>query len=227
VMKRLKNELNTDALNVSGQTIGEIAEEAVITMDGVIPEKENARMAEGGIVALYGNLAPNGAVIKQSAVAQEMRTFTGVARIFESEAECLTAIREKTIQEGEVIVIRYEGPKGSPGMPEMLAVTMGLDLGGYQKVGLITDGRFSGATQGPCVGHISPEAFDGGPIGLLQAGDEITIDIPGRKLQAHVSEDEFQERSKSFVAIEKPVPTGYMRRYKKLVSPAYRGAVLE
>ena len=227
VMKRLKDELNTDALNVCGKTIGEIAEEAVITMDDVIPEKKNARLPEGGIVALYGNLSPNGAVIKQSAVTKDMRTFTGVARIFESETDCLTAIREKTIQEGEVIVIRYEGPKGSPGMPEMLAVTMGLDLGGYQKVALITDGRFSGATQGPCVGHISPEAVDGGPIGLLQAGDEITIDIPGRKLHAHVSEAEFQERAKSFTPIEKPVPVGFMRRYKKLVSPAYKGAVLE
>ncbi len=227
VMKRLKNELNTDELNVCGKTIGEIADEAVITMDDVIPEKENARLPEGGIVALYGNLSPNGAVIKQSAVAKDMRTFTGVARIFESETDCLTAIREKTIQEGEVLVIRYEGPKGSPGMPEMLAVTMGLDLGGYQKVALITDGRFSGATQGPCVGHISPEAVDGGPIGLLQAGDEITIDIPGRKLHAHVSEEEFTVRAKSFTAIEKPVPVGFMRRYKKHVSPAYKGAVLE
>ncbi len=227
VMKRLKDDLNTDALNICGKNIGQIADEAVVTIDSVIPEKKDARLAEGGIVILYGNLSPKGAVIKQSAVAKEMRNFTGVARIFESEKDCLDAIREKTINEGEVIIIRYEGPKGSPGMPEMLAVTMGLDLGGYQKVALLTDGRFSGATQGPCVGHLTPEAVEGGPIALLKDGDEITIDIPGRKLNANISDEEFQERGKSFTPLRKPIPTGYMNRYIKLVSPAYKGAVLE
>ncbi len=227
VMKRLKDDLHLDALNATGKTIGEVIEEAVIKDETVVPSKENAHKPEGGTVVLYGNLSPNGAVIKQAAVAEDMRSFTGKAVIYNSEAECLTAIRESKIEEGQVIIIRYEGPKGSPGMPEMLAVTMGLDLAGFKRVALITDGRFSGATSGPCIGHVSPEASEGGPIALLEEGDEISIDIDGRTFGVNLSDDELKERAKSWKPRETVIPPGYMRRYVKMVAPAYKGAVLE
>ncbi|MCP4691496.1 MAG: dihydroxy-acid dehydratase, partial [Desulfobacterales bacterium] len=227
VMKRLDTELNLEALNVSGKTIGEIVKEAVISDETVIPQRQNARSPEGGTVFLTGNLAPDGAVVKQSAVTEDMLAFTGPARIFESEADCLQAIRESTLVEGQVLVIRNEGPKGAPGMPEMLAVTMALDLGGYQRLALVTDGRFSGATSGPCIGHISPEAYEGGPIALLKEGDEISIDIPGRKVEVKVSGEEMEERRKTWTRVVREAPPGYMQRYRRYVSSAVRGAVLE
>ncbi|MCP4749828.1 MAG: dihydroxy-acid dehydratase [Proteobacteria bacterium] len=227
VMKRLADDLHRDALSVSGQTIGEVTDAAVIRDEKVIPEKRNAHLPEGSTVVLTGNLAPDGCVIKQSAVAKEMLQFTGTARVFDSEADCLTAIREKTLNEGEVVVIRYEGPKGGPGMPEMLAVTMGLDLGGYQRVALITDGRFSGATSGPCIGHVSPEAADGGPIALLKDGDEITIDVPERRVGVKLSDQEIKARLESWKPVKRDIPAGFMRRYVKQVSSAAKGAVLE
>lgn len=227
VMKRLADDLHLDALNVSGKTIGDIAEEAVIKNKEVIPEKKNAHLPEGSSVVLTGNLAPDGAVIKQSAVAGDMLQFSGKARIFDSEKDCLTAIREQTLNEGEVVIIRYEGPKGGPGMPEMLAVTMGLDLGGYKKVALVTDGRFSGATSGPCIGHVSPEAADGGPIAILEDGDVIHIDVPGRSLSVDLSPDQIAARMKAWQPVTRDIPSGYMQRYVKLVSSAARGAVLK
>ena len=226
VMKRLADDLNVDALNVTGQTIGDIAETAVITNEEVIPPKEKPHLNQGGTAVLKGNLAPDGAVIKQSAVADGMKVFSGPARICESEKECLKAIADKTIQEGEVVVIRNEGPKGGPGMPEMLAATMGLELAGYTKVAMITDGRFSGATAGPCVGHISPEAAAHGPIGILRDGDIIQIDIPNRSLNVDLSDDEIAERLKSYTPKAPEIPAGYMRRYAKHVSSAAKGAVL-
>jgi dihydroxy-acid dehydratase len=227
VMKRLGNDLHLDALSVSGQSIGQIVEEAVIKNEKVIPTRENAHRPEGGTVILSGNLAPDGAVVKQSAVAEEMQSFTGKARVFDSETSCLAAIRDQQLKEGEVLVIRYEGPKGGPGMPEMLAVTMALDLGGYKKLALITDGRFSGATSGPCIGHISPEAVDGGPIAIIEEGDEISIDIPNRKISVNLTAEQITERLKSWQPIRRDIPPGYMRRYAKYVSSAARGAILE
>lgn len=227
VMKRIGNDLHLDALSVSGQSIGQIADEAVIKNEKIIPARENAHWPEGGTAVLSGNLAPDGAVVKQSAVTEEMQSFTGKARVFDSEIDCLAAIRDQQLKEGEVLVIRYEGPKGGPGMPEMLAVTMALDLGGYKELALITDGRFSGATSGPCIGHISPEAYDGGPIAIIEEGDEISIDIPNRKISVNLTEEQINERLKSWQPIQREIPPGYMRRYAKYVSSAARGAILE
>ncbi|MCP3922684.1 MAG: dihydroxy-acid dehydratase [Desulfobacterales bacterium] len=226
VMKRLSGDLNMDELNITGQTIGEIAEAAVINNEEVIPPKEKPHLDQGGTAFLKGNLAPEGCVVKQSAVADDLKIFSGPVRICESEKECLQAIAEKTIQEGEVVVIRNEGPKGGPGMPEMLAATMGLELAGYTKVAMITDGRFSGATAGPCVGHISPEAADKGPIGILKNGDIVDINIPERSLNVQLSDDEIAERLKNYTPRTPEIPPGYMKRYAKYVSSATKGAVL-
>lgn len=227
VMKRLKDDLHLEALNVSGKTIGEIADEAVVKNPEVIPEKENACLPEGGTVILTGNLAADGAVVKQSAVQKEMKTFRGKARVFESEKTCLDAITDKIIQEGEVIVIRNVGPKGGPGMPEMLAATMAMELHGYTRVALVTDGRFSGATAGPCVGHVSPEAAVGGVIAVVENGDEITIDIPNRKIEIALSGEEIDGRLKDHTLIKPDIPKGYMRRYVNYVSSASSGAVVK
>ena len=177
---------------------------------------------------LFGNLAPDGAVVKQSAVAPDMRTFTGPARVMDSEADALKAFREGLIKEGEVIVIRNEGTqRGGPGMPETLAVTMAIMTSGLKRVALITDGRFSGATAGPCVGHVSPEAYVGGPIAALRDGDEIEIDIPQRKIAVKLSDEEIAQRLKGFTPAPRPVPAGFMQRYVKYVGSAAKGAILE
>jgi len=227
VMKRLAEDLHLDALTVTGKTTGDIINETVILNEKVIPDKANAHMPEGSTVILTGNLAPEGAVVKQSAVAKDMLVFSGEARVFESEQDCLKAIRERTIQEGEVVVIRNEGPKGGPGMAETLAVTLGLEMGGFKRVALITDGRFSGATAGPCIGHVSPEAYVGGPIAAVRDQDEIFIDIPARNLELKLSDEEIRNRLKSWKPVEREIPSGFMRRYVKLVSSAAKGAVLE
>ncbi|MBW1711428.1 MAG: dihydroxy-acid dehydratase, partial [Deltaproteobacteria bacterium] len=187
VMKALAEDLNLNAINVMGQNLSEVVSEAEIFDEEVIRPKNKPYLKEGGTVILFGNLAPDGAVVKQSAVQEDMLTFTGKARVMESEAEALKCFREGSIEEGQVIVIRYEGPKGGPGMPETLAVTLALRASNLNKVALVTDGRFSGATSGPCVGHVSPEAYAGGPIAALRDGDEIELDIPGRKLNVKLS----------------------------------------
>ena len=227
VMKMLCGELHLDAVNVMGQTLGEAMEAAEVRDGEVIRTMENPYFQEGGTVALFGNLAPEGAVVKQSAVSPEMLRFAGPARIFDSESGCLAALREGTLNEGEVVVIRNEGPRGGPGMPETLAVTLGLELHGFQNVALITDGRFSGATSGPCIGHVSPEACAGGPIAVLRDGDEISIDIPGRSLEVSLAEGEIASRLEGWSPVEPEVPAGFMRRYVKSVSSAARGAILE
>jgi len=227
VMRRLAEDLHLDALTVAGKTIGDVIKGSAILNDEVIPDKSNAHLPEGSTVVLTGNLAPEGAVVKQSAVAPDMRVFSGRARVFESEHDCLRAIRERSIQEGEVVVIRNEGPKGGPGMPETLAVTLGLELAGFKRVALITDGRFSGATAGPCIGHVSPEAYVGGPIAAVCDGDEISIDIPGRKLEVRLSDEEIRNRLATWRPVQREIPPGFMRRYVKLVSSAAKGAVLE
>jgi dihydroxy-acid dehydratase len=227
VMKMIADDLHLDALSVTGKTFSAIVKDAEVLDDAVIPQRNNAFMAEGGTAILYGNLAPDGAVIKQSAVSKDMMTFTGKARVFDSESDCLAALRERTLKEGEVIIIRYEGPRGGPGMPETLAVTIGLNLAGFKNVALITDGRFSGATSGPCIGHVSPEAYSGGPIAIIRDGDEIAIDIPERSVELKLSDGEIKKRLSSWKPIERDIPVGYMRRYVKLVSSAARGAILE
>ncbi len=226
VMSRISGMLDLDCLNVSGQKLGEIVSQARVEDESVIPPLDKPRLPEGATVVLYGNLAPEGAVVKQSAVDPSMMTFTGGALVMNGEQEALDALQGGKIEEGTVLVIRYEGPKGGPGMPEILAVTLELVMSGLNRVALITDGRFSGATSGPCVGHVSPEAYVGGPIGLLEDGDEITIDIPNRSISVDLSDEVLEQRRKVWQPVQKPVPPGYMRRYRKLVSSAAKGAVL-
>jgi dihydroxy-acid dehydratase len=227
VMKRLKDDLHLDCLTVTGMTIATNIEEAQIKDERVIPPRDKPFLPEGATVVLFGNLAPEGAVVKQSSVIPEMSVFTGTARVMESETDALKAFREDTIQEGQVIVIRNEGPKGGPGMPETLAVTMALDLSGIKKVALVTDGRFSGASYGPCVGHVSPEAYVGGPIAAVRDGDSITIDIPNRKITVALSDEEIKTRLQAHTPQVREVPPGFMRRYIRHVSSAARGAILE
>jgi dihydroxy-acid dehydratase len=227
VMKMLADELELEALNVTGKTFREIVSEAEVYDERVIRPKDKPYLPEGGTVILFGNLAPEGAVVKQSAVQPDMLTFTGTARVMDSEADALKALREGDIKEEQVVVIRYEGPRGGPGMPETLAVTMAIRSSGLKRVALITDGRFSGATSGPCIGHVSPEAYVGGPIAALRDGDEIEIDIPGRRIDVKLTEGEMEKRMRGFVPVEHDVPAGFMRRYVKYVSSAARGAILE
>ena len=227
VMKVLKDDLHLDAMTVTGRTMAEVVEAAQVKDAEVILPRDKPYHAEGGTVALFGNLAPEGAVVKQSSVIPEMRTFTGKVRILECEAEALTAFREGKVREEQVLVIRNEGPKGGPGMPETLALTTALDLSGMKNVALVTDGRFSGASYGPCVGQVSPEAYVGGPIAALRDGDEITIDIPNRKIEVRLTDEEIAKRLEGYKPPEREIPAGYMRRYVKSVSSAARGAILE
>lgn len=227
VMKMLAENLHLNALNVSGKRMQDIVDEAIVLDSKVIRSKDNPFLPEGGTVVLYGNLAPEGAVVKQSAVKQDMRVFTGKARVFENELDCIAAIYDNRVSDGDVIILRNFGPKGGPGMPEMLAATMALSLLKKEKVALITDGRFSGGTEGPCIGHVSPEAVIGGPIAAVEDGDEITIDIPGKKLEVRLLQQEILQRLKGYRPPAKEIPDGYMKRYVKYVSSASRGAVLE
>ena len=227
VLKRLIDKLESSP-TVSGKDIKEIASSGRIWDEDVIRPTTNPYSKEGGIAILYGNLAPEGAVVKQGAMSEKMKVFTGRARVFDCEEEAMKAVMEGRIKEGDVIVIRYEGPKGGPGMREMLAVTaavMGMGLG--EKVALITDGRFSGGTHGPCIGHISPEAAQGGPIGIVKEGDRIYINVPERKLELLISQEELERRLKEFKPKEKEVKSRFLRKYAKLVSSASKGAVQE
>ena len=227
VMKELSKLglIHEDALTIDG-TMADRLKNASIKRTDVIRNVENPYRKSGGLAILRGNLAPDGAVVKESAVAEDMLVFNGTARVFNSEDDAIDAIIGKRIKDGDVVVIRYEGPKGGPGMKEMLnptAVITGMGL----KVALLTDGRFSGATRGACVGHISPEAMEGGPIALLRDGDQILLDIPGRKLEVKVDNAELAKRKAAWVCPEPKVKTGYLARYAKLVTSANTGAVLK
>lgn len=227
VMKELTklNIIHTDAKTVTG-TIGERIANAHNERPEVLHSVGNAYMNKGGIAILTGNLAPDGSVIKESAVEPDLLTYTGTAKCYDSEEEAIQAIIGGEIKEGHVVVIRYEGPKGGPGMREMLnptAVITGMGL----KVALLTDGRFSGASRGACIGHISPEAMEGGPIALIHDGDTISIDIPNRKLQLEVSDEELAKRKAAWKQPEPKVKTGYLSRYARLVTSANTGAVLK
>jgi len=226
VMKRLKSKLN-NTLNLSGDRAYKIADAAEIADEEVIRSLSRAYHKEGGIAVLFGNLAPQGGVVKQSGVSPKMMKFTGRAKIFNREEEAMQAIMNNKIKKGDCVVIRYEGPAGGPGMREMLAPTAAIvGLGLADSVALITDGRFSGGTKGPCIGHISPEASAGGPIAVLKDGDIIRIDIPARKLEASLSQAEISRRLKNWKPLPKKISTGYLNRYSKMVSSADRGAVL-
>lgn len=210
---------------VSGKTLYEIADEAVLRGRDIIHSPDNPLHEEGGIAVLRGNLAENGAVIKAAAVSKEMLRFEGRAKVYDGEREALNAILNGEIEEGDVVIIRYMGPKGAPGMPEMLLPTAAIAGLGLQRVALITDGRFSGATRGPCIGHVSPEAAIGGNIALVEDGDTIFIDIPSRKLEVKVSEEELEERKERWKPKEREF-RGYLAKYVKLVKGAEDGATL-
>lgn len=220
-----KNLIHLDALTVTG-TIGDRIKDAQILRPDVIRTVDNPYRKTGGIAILKGNLCPDNAVVKESAVQEDMLAYKGTAKCFNSEEEAIEAITGGKIKDGDVVVIRYEGPKGGPGMREMLnptAVIAGMGL----KVALITDGRFSGATRGACIGHVSPEAMAGGPIAYVEDGDIIDIDIPARKLNVLISDEEMAKRKTAWVRPEPKVKTGYLSRYAKLTTSANTGAVLE
>ncbi|EGT4675728.1 dihydroxy-acid dehydratase [Clostridioides difficile] len=222
------NGINLDCKTVTGKTIGENIRNCEIENEEVIHTLKNPYSNQGGLAILKGNLALNGAVVKKSAVAEEMLVHEGPARVFNSEEEAVNAIFGKKINKCDVIVIRYEGPKGGPGMKEMLSPTsavagMGLD----KHVALLTDGRFSGATRGASIGHISPEAMEGGLIGLVEEGDIISINIPDKKLELKVDEVEIENRKLKFKPLEPKIKHGYLSRYAKLVTSANTGAVLK
>lgn len=227
VIKELakKNVIDLTARTVDG-TMGERVAQASILRSDVIRTVEDPYMNKGGIAILKGNLAPDTAVVKESAVAPDMLNFTGPAKCFDSEEDAIDAIIAKKVQNGDVVIIRYEGPKGGPGMREMLnptAVIAGMGL----KVALLTDGRFSGATRGACIGHISPEARDGGPLAFVQDGDTIEIDIPGRKLNVAISDEEMTKRKAAWQPPAPKVDKGYLVRYARMVTSANSGAVLK
>lgn len=229
VMKELdkKGLLKTDLMTVTGKTVAENIAQAENKDPEVIRPIDNPYSETGGIAALFGNLAPDGSVVKRSAVAPEMLVHKGPARVFDSEEEAIEAIWGGKIKDGDVVVIRYEGPKGGPGMREMLSPTsaiMGAGLG--SAVALITDGRFSGASRGAAIGHVSPEAALGGPIGLIEEGDIISINIPEHKLDLEVSDEVLAERRKAWKPRQPKITTGYLARYAKLVSSGTSGAVL-
>ena len=229
VMKELTraNLLDTSLMTVTGKTVGENLADVENRNEEIIHPLDRPYSRTGGIAVLYGNLAPDGCVVKQSAVAPEMMRHKGPARVFNSEDEAIAVIYAGGIRPGDVVVIRYEGPKGGPGMREMLNPTSAIAGMGLDKdVALITDGRFSGATRGASIGHVSPEAASGGPIGLVQEGDMIEIDIPARSIQLCVSEEELAERRKTWVCPPPRIQSGYLKRYARSVSSADRGAIL-
>lgn len=220
--------LHTECMTVTGKTVGENIKDAVNLNPEVIRSVENPYSKTGGLAVLKGNLAPDGSVVKRSAVVDEMLVHEGPARVFECEEDAIAAIKGGQIKEGDVVVIRYEGPKGGPGMREMLNPTSaiaGMGLG--SSVALITDGRFSGASRGASIGHVSPEAAVGGPIALVEEGDIIKIDIPNLKLEIAVSDEELEKRRQAWTPKEPKVKTGYLARYASLVTSGNRGAILE
>ena len=229
VMKELqkKNLLKESAMTVTGKTIKENLSDVTNYNNEVIRDINNPYTSTGGIAILFGNLAPDGCVVKRSAVDEKMLTHSGPARVFDSEEDAIRAIYDKKINKGDVVVIRYEGPKGGPGMREMLNPTSAIAGMGLDKdVALITDGRFSGATRGASIGHVSPEAASGGNIAYVQDGDIISIDIPNYKIELKVSGDVLKKRKESTKLLEPKVKTGYLARYSKSVSSANKGAIL-
>jgi len=227
-LSRKDGVLNLGRPTVTGKTLGETIEPAKNLNENIIRTVENPFSNEGGLAVLYGNIAPNGSIVKTGAVAENMLYHKGPARIYESQDDAIIAIHDGKVQPGDVVVIRYEGPKGGPGMPEMLAPTsaiMGMGLG--SKVALITDGRFSGGTRGACIGHISPEAASGGPIAIIKEKDEIEIDIANRKINLNIDQKTFDHRMKSIEKFEPKISKGYLGRYARLVTSANTGAVLK
>ena len=223
-----KGLLNTDCMTVTGKTVKENIQNAINLDPEVIRPVDNPYSETGGIAVLRGNIAPDGGVVKRSAVVPEMLTHEGPARVFDSEEDAIDAIKGGKIVEGDVVVIRYEGPKGGPGMREMLNPTSaiaGMGLG--SSVALITDGRFSGASRGASIGHVSPEAAVGGPIALIEEGDIIAIDIPANTLNVKVSDEELEKRRAAWTPREPRVKDGYLARYANMVTSGSNGAILK
>jgi dihydroxy-acid dehydratase len=228
VVRRNPEALHTGALTVSGQTVGQIAEGGRVTDALVIHRAEEPFAETGGLAILFGNLAPEGAVVKTAAVTPDMREFSGKAICYDSQDAAMAGILAGEVQPGHVVVIRYEGPRGGPGMQEMLSPTSaiaGMGLG--EQVALITDGRFSGATRGGCIGHVSPEAAEGGPIALIENGDTIRIDMNARTLDVELPDGELERRREAWKPNPPRAATGWLARYRRLVTNAARGAVLE
>ena len=227
-LSQKKGVLNLDRPTVTGKTLGETIKDSKNLNTSIIRTVKDPFSNEGGLAVLYGNIAPDGSVVKTGAVDEKMLFHTGPARIYESQDEALRGILDGEVKAGDVVVIRYEGPKGGPGMPEMLSPTsaiMGMGLG--SKVALITDGRFSGGTRGACIGHISPEAASGGPIAIVQEKDDIEIDIKNRSINLKIDKDTFKSRMKKLKKFKPKITTGYLGRYARMVSSANTGAVLK
>jgi len=227
-LQKLDSILDTSCMTVTGKTLGDNIKTAQINSAEIIRPIDNPYSNTGGLAILSGNLAPLGSVVKTGAVDPNMLVHSGPARIYNSQDEVLAGIEKNEIQPGDVVIIRYEGPKGGPGMPEMLAPTsaiMGMGLG--DKVALITDGRFSGGTRGACIGHVSPEAAEGGPISALKNGDIIEINIPGRSLNVKLSKDTIEHRLEELPPFEPKIKKGWLARYSYLVSSANTGAILK
>jgi dihydroxy-acid dehydratase len=227
VLKRIEPHLETGAMTVTGRPLKDTIDKAQVGNSDVIPPLDKPARKVAGITVLRGNLAPDTAVIKQSGVSEDMLQCKGPAICFDTEEAAIEAVTGGRIRPDNVIVLRYLGPRGAPGMPEMLGATLALKMAGLKKAALITDGRFSGATSGPCVGHVCPEASNGGPIALVEDGDIIEIDIPGRRLTLHVDDETLAARKAVWEPREKPVPHGYMRSYRKHVLPASQGGVFD
>ncbi len=226
ILKVLEDEIKGGNLTCTGQSLKKNISAARVKNDQVIRPINNPVHSEGGIAVLKGNLSPNGSVVKQAAVTEDMLIHEGPAKVYNSEEECVQAIFQNKITNGDVVIIRYEGPKGGPGMREMLNPTSAISGRGLDSVALITDGRFSGGTRGPCIGHVSPEAMANGPIAIVENGDIIKIDIPNRKLEIMLEEEEIQKRFSKVKHPEKKLK-GWLSRYSKLVSSADKGAILD
>lgn len=226
VLKVIESKIHPEVITCTGKSIQENIKDAKVKDQEVIRPLDNPIDKEGGIAILRGNLAPRGSVVKIAAVEDDMKVHKGPAKVFDSEEECVTAIYNGEIQEGDVIVIRYEGPKGGPGMREMLNPTSAISGMGIKSVALITDGRFSGGTRGPCIGHVSPEAMTGGPLAALKDGDTIKINMKTRDLQVELGDEEIKKRLKNAVIPDKKVK-GWLSRYRKLASSADKGAILK
>jgi dihydroxy-acid dehydratase len=225
VLKVLESKLNLDALTCTGEVLKDNLKDAKVLDNNVIRPLDHPYHEEGGIAILKGSLAPQGSVVKQGAVDTDMLQHQGPAKVFNSEEECVKAIFQGAVEEGDVVVIRYEGPQGGPGMREMLNPTSAISGMEIKRVALITDGRFSGGTRGPCIGHVSPEAQARGPIAAVEDGDPIRIDMPRREIELLVSPAEIEERLKKVVHPQKEVK-GWLARYRKMASSANEGAIL-
>jgi dihydroxy-acid dehydratase len=227
ILHEIRDVLHVDRLTVTGKNLSESIKDARVKDTQVIKPRAEAHSPKGGLAVLFGNLAPDGAIVKAGGVEEKMKRHSGPARIYESQESAMRGILNREVQEGDVVVIRYEGPAGGPGMQEMLSPTsaiMGMGLG--EKVALVTDGRFSGGTRGACIGHVSPEAAARGPIAAIQNGDLIEIDLFARTLNIRLTDSEIKQRLAALPPFEPKIESKWLRRYAKMVESADKGAVL-